>query len=90
MPIMPNSHPLLSRMEAKAQEDSKGGYVQHVNADEKGNVRTSDWYDSDTTVSSYEGGREIHRNENHPLLRKPEWRRRAEEGSLRAKDTTNG
>lgn len=27
---------------------------------------------------------------SHPLLRKPEWRRRAEEGNLRAKDTTNG
>jgi hypothetical protein len=41
-----------------ALEDSKNGYVQHV--EKHGNhFCTSDWYDSDSTVGSFSNGRHI-------------------------------
>lgn len=47
---------------SQAQEQSKGGYVQHVNCVVVGSDITylvSDWYDSDTTVISFENGEEL-------------------------------
>lgn len=49
----------------KAQNESKNGYVQHVNRSyfdrdsDCIDYSVSDWYDSDTTVKSYENGREL-------------------------------
>jgi hypothetical protein len=38
---------------------SKEGVVQHVNELPDGTYKVSDWYDSDTTVISFENGREL-------------------------------
>lgn len=61
-------HPIFK----KAREESKGGYVQHVNSGEldKENLHSSDWYAGSDTLVSYHGGREINRNYQHPLLSK--------------------
>jgi hypothetical protein len=40
----------------QAKEESKNGYVQHVEDSGDGTFSISDWYDSDTTVASYENG----------------------------------
>lgn len=48
----------LAAAKRYAQEDSKNGYVQHVNEDTKGIYVVSDWYDYETTVASYENGHE--------------------------------
>jgi hypothetical protein len=40
----------------QAKEESKNGYVQHVEDSGDGTFNISDWYDSDTTVASYENG----------------------------------
>ncbi len=46
----------------KARENSKGGYVQHVNrviaTDGSNYYVVSDWYDCDHTVASFENGKE--------------------------------
>ena len=51
---------LLSAIE-KARENSKGGYVQHVNRVISGSGENyyvvSDWYDADNTVASFENGK---------------------------------
>jgi hypothetical protein len=47
----------------RAKRNSEEGYVQHVNKTENG-YEVSDWYDSDTTVCSYEDGREINSRED--------------------------
>lgn len=42
----------------KARDESKNGYIQHVNrTSTKGVYYLSDWFDSDVTVASFEGGR---------------------------------
>lgn len=62
-------HPIFR----KAKEDSKAGFVQHVESNETGDdLKQSDWHDADRTLVSYEGGKEIGRNRNHPLLKKHE------------------
>lgn len=44
----------------KAKLESMQGYVQHVNLTNGGkSYIVSDWYDSDTTVASYENGRKL-------------------------------
>ena len=53
----------LEMAKQEAQENSKEGYVQHVNKTENG-YEVSDWYDSDTTVVSYENGEEINNRED--------------------------
>ena len=40
----------------QAKEESRNGYVQHVEDSGDGTFSISDWYDSDTTVASYENG----------------------------------
>lgn len=47
---------MLSRAKETAKNNSKGGYVQHVNQNDDGTYSISDWYDGDKTVASYEGG----------------------------------
>ena len=51
---------LLSAIE-KARENSKGGYVKHVNRVISGSGENyyvvSDWYDADNTVASFENGK---------------------------------
>ena len=42
-----------------AKAISREGVVQHVNQREDGSYEVSDWYDSDTTVFSYQNGEEI-------------------------------
>jgi hypothetical protein len=42
----------------RAQEASKGGFVQHVNC-VAGGYTVSDWYDGDCTVASFENGRAL-------------------------------
>lgn len=42
-----------------ALEESKNGYVQHVNKTSSGKFYVSDWYDCDCTVVSYENGKEL-------------------------------
>lgn len=50
----------LAAAHAKAKEESKKGYVQHVEKDPTtGRHRISDWYDSNHTVASYENGRKL-------------------------------
>lgn len=65
----------LSQAIEWAREESKGGFVQHVNridplvADPRyvakggdpaeGDYLVSDWFDSDTTVKSFENGKEV-------------------------------
>lgn len=65
-------HPIFR----KARESSKGGYVQHVNSnsesDDKEHLSQSDWTAGADTLVSYHGGKEIHRNYSHPLLRRYE------------------
>jgi hypothetical protein len=53
----------LEMAKQEAQENSKEGYVQHVNKTDDG-YEVSDWYDSDTTVCSYENGEEINNRED--------------------------
>jgi hypothetical protein len=53
----------LEAAKKEAQENSKEGYVQHVNKTDNG-YEISDWYDSDTTVYSYENGEEINNRED--------------------------
>ena len=53
----------LEMAKQEAQENSKEGYVQHVNKTDNG-YEVSDWYDSDTTVCSYENGEEINNRED--------------------------
>jgi hypothetical protein len=53
----------LEMAKQEAQENSKEGYVQHVNKTENG-YEVSDWYDSDDTVYSYENGKEINNRED--------------------------
>lgn len=63
-PNLPNSDQNLEAAKKEAQQISKKeGVVQHVNLwriihDVK-EYEISDWYDSDSTVASYENGREI-------------------------------
>jgi hypothetical protein len=46
-----------AEIESEARENSKEGYVQHVNLNQKtGQYYISDWYDSDETVASYQNG----------------------------------
>jgi hypothetical protein len=53
----------LEAAKKEAQENSKEGYTQHVNKTDNG-YEISDWYDSDTTVCSYENGEEINNRED--------------------------
>ncbi len=46
----------LMRLARQAREESKGGFVQHVDDLGNGNYRISDWMD-DKTIVSYENGR---------------------------------
>lgn len=48
----------LNRAMAKAQLESRNGYVQHVCKLPSGNYAVSDWYDS-STVASFENGRRL-------------------------------
>jgi len=43
----------------KAQQDSKAGYVQHVNKVNLDVFTISNWYDDDLTVASFENGKQI-------------------------------
>jgi hypothetical protein len=43
----------------QAYEESLNGYVQHVEDSGDGTFKVSDWYDSDTTVVSFEDGRKF-------------------------------
>jgi len=52
----------LETAKKKAKEESKKGYVQHVDHHGNGVHSVSDWYDSDKTVASYENGRGIGRS----------------------------
>ena len=58
-----NTNNDLEMAKQEAQENSKEGYVQHVNKTDDG-YEVSDWYDSDTTVCSYENGEEINNRED--------------------------
>jgi len=49
----------LESLKARANQESKNGYVQHVNKRPDGSYYISDWYDSDETVASYENGRDL-------------------------------
>lgn len=63
----------LETARTKAKIESQNGYVQHVNKldpatsderyrgknDPNADYLVSDWYDSDTTVASFENGREL-------------------------------
>lgn len=55
----------LKQATEKAREESKNGYVQHVNTYEYEHAPgiihylVSDWYDSERTVISFENGREL-------------------------------
>lgn len=60
---MPN-HPIFRT----ARNESRPGFVQHVESTDEGDLRKSDWYDSDRTLVSYSHGREFHRSSTHPLL----------------------
>lgn len=53
----------LETAKDEARMNSEEGYVQHVNKTENG-YEVSDWYDSDTTVVSYENGEEINNRED--------------------------
>ena len=46
----------------QAREESRNGYVQHVEDNGDGTFKISDWYDSDKTVASYEDGEIINDN----------------------------
>jgi hypothetical protein len=48
----------LERAKLAAQEESKAGYVVHIEPAHDG-YRISDWYDSETTVASYENGKAL-------------------------------
>ena len=53
----------MSREEAKAKalENSKEGYAQHVNHQVKSDdYYVSDWYNCDSTTDSYENGIKIY------------------------------
>jgi hypothetical protein len=41
---------------SQAKEESRNGYVQHVEDNGDGTFSIADWYDSDKTVASYENG----------------------------------
>jgi len=43
----------------QAYKESKNGYVQHVNRTKDGAYYVSDWYNSDSTVASFENGRKL-------------------------------
>ena len=47
---------LQQKYEQEAQEESKNGYVVHVNKTKTG-FELSDWFDDELTVASYENGR---------------------------------
>jgi len=49
----------LAAMKRKVREESKKGYVQHVNEVYPGVYKIEDWYDSDQTVASFTHGREL-------------------------------
>ena len=53
----------LETAKDEARMNSEEGYVQHVNKTENG-YEVSDWYDSDSTVVSYENGEEINNRED--------------------------
>ena len=61
----------LEAIKKKAQDNSRNGYVQHVNKTPYGH-RISDWYDGDDTVASYENGRQLSENEIMKLKRNEE------------------
>lgn len=48
----------LEQAKTKAMNNSKEGYVQHVNEDYPGVYVVSDWYDYETTRASYFNGRD--------------------------------
>lgn len=48
----------LELLKRYAKQQSRNGYVQHVNKTSDGYYVISDWYDADSTVASYENGRE--------------------------------
>jgi hypothetical protein len=58
-----NKNMELESAKDEAKMSSEEGYVQHVNKTENG-YEVSDWYDSDTTVVSYENGEEINNRED--------------------------
>lgn len=50
-------NPQVQALKAKAQENSKKGYVQHVNIDKNNNhAYISDTFDGDQTIASFENG----------------------------------
>lgn len=49
----------LEDIKRQAEENSKEGYVVHVNRTGEDSYKLSDWYDADTTVASYENGRSL-------------------------------
>ncbi len=48
----------LQKIKEQAKEESKDGCVRHVNRTHNSYI-ISDWYDSDSTVTSYENGRQF-------------------------------
>jgi hypothetical protein len=49
----------LETMKKRAQEESKKGYVQHVNETYPGVFTLSDWYDYEQTRASFENGKRL-------------------------------
>jgi hypothetical protein len=54
-----NEESLEQAIELAKAKSAKEGVVQHVNQREDGSYEVSDWYDSGTTVFSYENGEEL-------------------------------
>lgn len=48
----------LREMKERAKTRSAAGFTQHVNKRSDGTYYISDWYDADSTVASFENGRE--------------------------------
>lgn len=54
-----NDNELESLKKEAQQISKKEGVTQHVNVLSNGKYKISDWYDADSTVASYDNGREI-------------------------------
>jgi hypothetical protein len=67
---MRNEESLSDAIEQAEKTSREEGVVQHVNELPDGSYEVSDWYDADTTVFSFENGRELNEEETEQPKRK--------------------
>ena len=67
-PLLIKENMDLETAKQQAEEESKNGYVVHVNQISDDEYELSDWYDDETTVISFENGNQLNEEESSDLI----------------------